>query len=105
MTNLLQMAREISEPWKPRLAAEANGFELKVVRLHGEFPWHQHELEDELFYCLEGSFRIELEQRDAVTLSSGEVFVVPAGVRHRPVADEPALAALFERGETKQYGD
>lgn len=103
--NLQEIARELSEPWQPRLVAEANGFQMKVVRLSGEFPWHKHEREDELFYCLEGAFRIELQQAEPVGLAAGAVFVVPAGVLHRPFADEPAIAVLFERKETAQYGD
>jgi mannose-6-phosphate isomerase-like protein (cupin superfamily) len=103
--DLIRIGRELRQPWQPRVVAEANGFQMKVVRLDGEFPWHRHEKEDELFYCLEGSFRIEREGDELVVLSAGIVFVVPAGVMHRPVADEPALAVLFERAETAQYGD
>jgi quercetin dioxygenase-like cupin family protein len=103
--NVERIADSISEPWKPVVVAEANGFQMKVARLHGEFPWHAHDAEDELFYCTEGSFRIELEGEDAVVLQAGDVFVVPSGRRHRPVADEPAVTILFEPAETKQYGD
>ena len=103
--NVNELAQSLKEPWKPVVAAEANGFQLKVVRLDGEFPWHAHEAEDELFSCLTGSFRIENEGAVSVTLSSGDTHVVPAGTRHRPVADQPAVALLFERAETKQYGD
>jgi mannose-6-phosphate isomerase-like protein (cupin superfamily) len=103
--NVDELVGDLKEPWKPALVAEANEFQLKVVRLDGEFPWHVHEAEDELFYCLAGSFRIENESAPSVTLSSGDVHVVPAGTRHRPVADRPAVALVFERAETKQYGD
>ena len=98
------IATSITEPWKPVVVAEANGFQMKVAKLHGEFPWHAHDNEDELFYCTEGSFRIEIEGADPIDLETGDVFVVPAGTRHRPVAVEPAIAILFERAETKQYG-
>lgn len=103
--NVNELALALREPWKPVVVAEANGFQLKVVRLHGEFPWHTHEAEDELFYCLSGSFRIEHEGEEGVELSPGDAHVVPAGTRHRPVSDEPAVALLLERAETKQYGD
>ncbi len=103
--NVNELALSLKEPWKPVVAAEANGFQLKVARLEGEFPWHTHEAEDELFYCLSGSFRIENEGAMSVTLSPGDTYTVPAGTRHRPVADQPAVALLFERAETKQYGD
>lgn len=103
--NVNELALSLAEPWKPVVAAEANGFQLKAVRLEGEFPWHTHEAEDELFYCLAGSFRIESEGAGSVTLSPGDAYVVVAGTRHRPVADQPAVAFVFERAETKQYGD
>jgi quercetin dioxygenase-like cupin family protein len=103
--NVNDLAASLKEPWKPVVAAEANGFQLKVARLEGAFPWHVHEAEDELFYCLAGSFRIEREGAKHIGLSPGDAYVVPRGTRHRPVADEPAVALLFERAETKQYGD
>ena len=105
MTNLDAVAESITEPWKPVVVAEANGFHMKVAKLRGEFPWHVHEREDELFYCTEGSFVIELQDGDPVTLGPGDVHVVPAGRKHRPIAEQTATAVLFERAETKQYGD
>ncbi len=103
--NVDELAQSLKEPWKPVVAAEANGFQLKAARFEGEFPWHTHEAEDELFYSLTGSFRIETEGGPPVTLYAGDIYIVPAGTPHRPVADQPATALLFERAETKQYGD
>jgi quercetin dioxygenase-like cupin family protein len=94
----------LSDPWQPRDLAVANGAVIRVARLAGEFAWHQHE-EDEVFLCWDGSFRIELEGCPPVTLGAGDLFVVPRGARHRPVADSTAHALLFERLETKQYGN
>ena len=91
-------------PWQPADLAQANDTVVKVARLHGEFPWHHHD-EDELFLCWDGNFRIEMDGRPSVTLSAGELFVVPAGVEHRPVAAETAHAVLLERPETRQYGN
>ena len=105
MKNAKAMAARLTEPWKPLVVAEANGFLMKVVRLDGAFPWHVHDREDELFYCLEGSFRIEQEWAPQAVLHEGDAFTVQAGRRHRPVADSPAVALFFERAETKQYGD
>lgn len=77
---------------------------VRIARLVGEFPWHHHD-EDELFLCWDGAFRIELEGQEPVSLSVGDLFVVPAGLRHRPVAETTAHAILLERPETAQYGN
>jgi mannose-6-phosphate isomerase-like protein (cupin superfamily) len=105
LPNVDRIIEAISEPFTPAVVAEANGFHMKVVRLLGEFPWHVHENEDELFYCTEGSFVIEQEPGPAVELGAGDVYVVPKGRRHRPVAENPAVTVMFEPIETKQYGD
>ena len=90
-------------PWQPRDVVAVNDAIVRVARLLGEFPWHRHD-EDELFLCWDGSFRIELGSGEAVSLAAGDVFVVPRGTEHRPVADSTAHALLLERPETKQYG-
>ncbi len=83
----------------------ANDAIVRLARLEGSFPFHHHD-EDELFLCWSGTFSIEMQGRDAVHLSAGDLFVVPAGTEHRPVAnDGPAYAMLLERPETLQYGN
>ncbi len=94
----------LTSPFQPRDLVTANDAVVRVARFEGEFPWHHHE-EDELFLCWDGSFRVEIEGQAPVTLGPGELFVVPRGAEHRPVATEPAHALMFERPETKQYGN
>ena len=96
--------KALPDPWKPVDLVGVNDAIIRVVRLEGTFPWHQHD-EDELFLCWEGTFRIELENAPSVVLQPGTLFVVPKGKRHRPVAEKRAHALLLERPETLQYGN
>lgn len=95
----------IAEHWSPEVVAELNGQQVKLVKFLGEFKWHVHSNEDELFLVVGGAIRIEEMKDETVELSEGEFFVVPRGVEHRPVADEEAEVLLFEPSATVRTGD
>lgn len=94
----------ISEHWRPKVIAELNGQEMKVVKVKGEFVWHHHEVEDELFLIHKGRLRIEFRDR-VVELGPGECLVVPRGVEHRPVAEEEVEVLLFEPSGVRNTGN
>lgn len=94
----------IHEQWSPRVAAEVNDFYVKLVKLQGEFIWHAHEHEDEMFYVFKGELAVRLRDKDIV-LGPGEFFVIPAGVEHMPVAENECEVILFERKSTLRTGD
>jgi mannose-6-phosphate isomerase-like protein (cupin superfamily) len=102
--NLNAELEAVNEPWSPRVVAELNGQYLKVAKLHGEFVWHAHEREDEMFLVLRGSLRLQFEDGE-VALGAGECFVVPRGVRHNPIAEEECWIALFEPAATAHTGE
>lgn len=101
--NPREVAASLSNYWSPRIVAEVNDSFVKVAKVKGEFPWHSHENEDEMFMVLDGEMRIELEDR-TVQLKFGEVFVVPKGARHHPVAKDECLIMLFEPKSTEHMG-
>jgi mannose-6-phosphate isomerase-like protein (cupin superfamily) len=90
--------------WNPRIAAEVNDHAIKLVKLRGEFVWHHHENEDELFLVVKGRLTIRFRDKD-VALEEDELLVVPKGVEHMPVADEEAWVLLFEPKTTLNTGN
>jgi mannose-6-phosphate isomerase-like protein (cupin superfamily) len=98
------VAAALVELWSPRVVAEVDDAYVKVARIRGTLAWHSHQHEDELFLVLKGSMRIELEDR-VVELREGEMYVVPKGVRHNPVADDECHVLLVERKSTLHTGD
>lgn len=102
--NLADKLSTFSEHWQPRVVGQFNGHDLMVVKVKGEFVWHKHEDTDDFFLVLTG--RIEIQLRDGlVRLGPGEMFVVPKGVEHRPVATEEAHVLLIEPRGTPNTGD
>ncbi|HLE31135.1 MAG TPA: cupin domain-containing protein [Bacteroidota bacterium] len=94
----------ITEHWRPKIVAQLNGQEVKLVKFKGEFVWHNHDDADELFLVWRGRFRIEFRDR-SVQLREGEFMVIPRGVEHRPVADEEVEVMLFEPANTRNTGN
>ena len=101
--NLAEKLATFSAHWSPRIIAGLNGQHVKLVKFQGEFVWHSHEHEDELFYVVRGSFRMEFRDR-VVELAEGELLVVPRGVEHRPVAEKEVSVMLFEPATTVNTG-
>jgi mannose-6-phosphate isomerase-like protein (cupin superfamily) len=99
-----QAADALTELWSPRVVAEVDDAYIKVAKVHGSLAWHSHENEDELFLILKGCLRIEMEN-GSVDLNEGEMFVVPKGVRHNPVAEQECHLMLIERKSTLHTGD
>jgi mannose-6-phosphate isomerase-like protein (cupin superfamily) len=101
--NLAQKLESFTEHWQPRTVCQFNGHDLMVVKVKGEFVWHKHDDTDDFFLVLEGRVTIQMREGN-VTLGPGELFVVPQGVEHRPVAEEEAHILLIEPSGTSNTG-
>ena len=104
-TSIVDELSRVTDHWSPRVVARVNDQYVKVARLLGELVWHAHADEDEMFLVVSGRLRIQLEDRDDVLLGPGELYVVPRGVRHNPVADEEVQIVLVETVTTAHTGD
>jgi mannose-6-phosphate isomerase-like protein (cupin superfamily) len=93
-----------SDHFSPKVVGELNGQHVKLVKFKGEFVWHHHEQEDELFYVVKGSFDMQLREK-TITINAGEFLIVPHGVEHRPVAKEEVEILLFEPATTLNTGN
>ena len=102
--NLAEKFDRISQHWDPKIVGELNGQQVKLAKLLGTFDWHHHEQEDELFLVIRGRLTLRLRDRE-VELSEGELFIVPRGVEHQPVAESEAHVLLFEPASTLNTGN
>lgn len=102
--NLAQKLELFHDHWKPRVVADLNGQQVKLVKFHGPFVWHHHENEDEMFLVVRGSFRMEFRER-VVEIREGEFIIVPRGTEHRPVAEQEVSVLLFEPAATLNTGN
>lgn len=102
--NLAEKFSRFDDYWHPRVVGALNGQLVKLAKLKGEFDWHFHEHEDELFLVVQGTLRMQLRDGE-VTIAAGEFYIVPRGVEHRPVADEEVHVVLFEPESTFHTGN
>jgi mannose-6-phosphate isomerase-like protein (cupin superfamily) len=102
--NLREKLSQFAAQWSPKVVGELNSQQVKLVKFSGEFVWHHHDNEDELFLVVQGRFRMEFRDRH-VWLEEGEFLIVPRGVEHRPVAEEEAHVLLFEPATTLNTGN
>lgn len=101
--NLAEKLARFDEPWSPKIIGQVNDFHIKLAKLSGEFIWHHHDQEDELFLVVKGRLLIRLRDRE-IWLEEGELVVIPRGVEHLPVAPEEVHVLLFEPATTRNTG-
>jgi len=104
VVNLNEKLAKVKEPWSPKIVGEVNDSYVKIVKFTGEFVWHHHENEDELFLVIKGRLRMKFRDRE-VTVTPGEFVIVPKGVEHMPVADEEVQVVLIEPKTTLNTGN
>ncbi|MEM7551325.1 MAG: cupin domain-containing protein [Bacteroidota bacterium] len=101
--NLIEKFDSISEYWSPKIVAELNGQYVKIAKIKGEFVWHNHQNEDELFYVLKGEMHLHFKE-NTINLKKGEMYTVPKGIEHKPEAPEECWIMMFEPKETLNTG-
>lgn len=102
--NISEKFSLFNDHWSPKIVGELNGQRVKLAKIQGEFIWHKHDHEDELFFVVKGSFIMELRDRN-ITLNEGEFLIVPKGVEHKPVAEKEVWKMLFEPASTLNTGN
>lgn len=96
---------KFTEQWQPKIIGEINDSHVKIARVQGEFIWHRHEKEDELFYLVKGSLEIHLRDQDPLVLNEGDMTIIPKGVEHKPVANSEAWIMMIEPKTTTNTGN
>mgnify|MGYP003449672187 CR=1 FL=1 len=102
--NIAEKLSQFNDYFNPRIAGELNGQQVKLVKFKGEFVWHHHEKEDEMFYVVKGRFDMHMRDK-IVTVHEGEFLIIPRGVKHKPVANEEVEIMLFEPATTLNTGN
>lgn len=102
--NLEEKFSQFSDHWNPRIIGELNGQNVKIAKVQGEFVWHNHTNEDELFYIIKGSLKIDFEDGER-KINAGEMIIIPKGIEHKPIAEEEVWIMLFEPQSIKHTGN
>ena len=102
--NIKEKFALFNDHWSPRIIGQLNGQEVKVAKVKGEFIWHDHANEDEMFLIIKGTLKLEFRDH-TVTLNEGEMLIIPRGIEHKPIAEEEVHLLLFEPASTKHTGD
>ena len=102
--NIKEKFTLFTDQWSPKIIGQLNGQDVKLAKLGGEFVWHNHKNEDELFYIIKGTLSIEFRDK-MVTLEEGEMLIIPKGIEHKPIAKEEVWVLLFEPSNIKHTGD
>ena len=102
--NVAEKLSLFSDHWNPRIVGQLNGQHIKIAKIKGEFVWHKHDDEDEMFFVIEGKFSMEFRDK-TIQLDKGEFLIVPRGTEHKPVANEEASIMLFEPETTLNTGN
>ena len=104
IVNIKNKFNLFTEQWSPKIIGQLNGQDVKLAKLQGEFVWHDHKNEDELFYIIKGTLKIEFRDK-MITLHEGDMLIIPKGVEHKPIAEEEVWVLLFEPSNIKHTGD
>ena len=104
VVNIKDKFNLFTDQWSPKIIGQLNGQDVKIAKLQGEFVWHDHKNEDELFYILKGTLQIEFRDKIS-TLNEGDMLVIPKGVEHKPIAKEEVWVLLFEPSNIKHTGE
>lgn len=102
--NLNEKFSLFNDHWNPRVLGDLNGQQVKIAKVKGEFVWHDHANEEELFLIIKGTLKLVFE-KETVTLNEGEILIIPRGVAHKPIAEEEVWLLLFEPASTKHTGE
>lgn len=102
--NLKNKFNLFNDHWNPRIIGEMNGQDIKIAKVKGEFIWHNHKNEDELFLIIKGTLKIQFSDK-TIELNKGEILIVPKGIEHKPIAEEEVWLLLFEPNSTKHTGN